>query len=68
MQFIKLRENKYLVVDSNGKIVSGEEILKYDEEIHKKNKEKNCKNCKEKFDLEGELINEKKSVQVKGVK
>ena len=68
MQFIKLRENKYLVVDSNGKIVSGEEILKYDEEIHKKNKEKNCKNCKKKFDLEGELINEKKSVQVKGVK
>ena len=62
-RFIKIRTDRYLVMDSNGKIVSGDEILKYDEEIHKKNKKKNCKNCEKKVDLKGELINDKQSNQ-----
>lgn len=59
-EFIKVGENRYMVVGSNNKIVSGDDILEMDaKNCPKEKNKKGCKDCEIKVDKEGILIDEK---------
>ena len=55
LEFVKIGNDRYLIKDSNNLVVSGDDILKMDEENCPKKK---CKDCEPKVDLKGTLKDE----------